>query len=163
MANLIDDLGNALETAIKADTNLRLCFPDPAGSSAYAVEYNSQHTEFAPGIGRCFIRPDGQEIIEDYEESAKSTFRYDIYMQVIDTKGADGRLPQCLQGIANTFKDRGVAILDTHFTDNGSNRLGSSGEVRHTVEVDPLETVNPDAPIVWVRVEIDLWHAMSLS
>lgn len=157
MAQYVTELGNALETAIKANTDLRLCFPDPLGASAYAVEYNAQRTEFVDGVAQCFIRPDGYEIAANgrFDTSALGIFRFEAWMQLIDVKGANGRLAQCLKGIANVFADFGNAVLNTHLTDSGSNRLGKSGEVRHSVAVDPLDAVDPDRPVVRVDVEIE--------
>lgn len=162
MAQFVTELGTALETAFKANTDLRLCFPDPAGSSAYAVEYNVQRTEFLEGVPNCFIRPSGWQLVAETEASARAIFRYEAWMQLLDKRGANGRLAQCLKGIANVFGDRGVAILDTHLTDSGSNRLAKSGECRVTVQVDPLETVDPDRPVIRCDIEIELTHASPL-
>ncbi|MFN3335606.1 MAG: hypothetical protein ACK47M_24170, partial [Caldilinea sp.] len=59
MANVVDDLGNAIEAAFKADADLRACCPDPLGGSAYAIEYGMQRSETLGGAGRCFIRSTG--------------------------------------------------------------------------------------------------------
>lgn len=163
MAQFVTELGTALETAFKADTDLRLCFPDPAGSSAYAIEYNAQRTEFLEGVPQCFIRPNGYEQLQRTEASVRAIFRYTAWMQLLDKKGANGRLAQCLKGLANVFDDSGVAILDTHLTDSGSNRLAKSGECRIAVEVEPLEVVDPDRPVIRADIEIELTHGSALS
>ena len=164
MANFITDLGNALETAFKANTDLRVCFPDPAGGSAYAIEYDAQRLTFRPDIPSAFIRTNGRpRPIESYEGSARSVFPFEAWFQVHDEKSKNSRLAQCLQGLANVFTDNGVAILDTHLTDNGSNRLNKSGEVRAEIDVDPLEVVDPDRPIVRATIEIECTHKTPLQ
>ena len=162
MAQFVTELGTALEVAFKANTDLRLCFPDPAGSSAYAVEYNAQRTEFLQGVPQCFIRPTGKTTPQQAESSARSIFSFEAWCQLKDVKGVSGRLDQCMEGVSNVFKDNGSAILDTHLTDSGSNRLFKSGECRVTPNIDPLEVVDPDQPIVRLDIEIELTHANPL-
>lgn len=164
MAQVVTDFGNALETAFKADTDLRLCFPDPAGSTAYAIEYNQQRTEFLPEIASCFIRAGDYEVGEggEYEASADGIFRFEAWCQVVDSKGANARLAQLLKGLRNVFANSGSAIFETHLTDNGSNVL-DSGEARYTTAVDPLESVDPDRPIVRVDIELQCFHAIPLT
>lgn len=163
MADFVTELGDALATAFRADATLQSVFPDPAGSTSYAIEYNAQRTQFLDGVRQGFIRPAGRQTVEDYEDSARTIFRFEAWFQVVDPKGANNYLDKATQGVHNVLKDKGVAVLDTHLVDSASNRLHKSGEVRGELVNDPLDDVNPDQPIIRVDIEVELTHADPLA
>lgn len=162
MANFITDLGNAIETALKANADIQAVVDKTTDATTYAIEYGTQRTENPENMAHCFIRSEGKTRVEKFEGSQRSVFTFNVFFQLNDVKGANGRLAQCLQGMDNVFIDSGRVVLDTHLTDNGSNRLGASGKIEVTEEVDPVENIDPDRPVAGFAVEIDITHVMPL-
>lgn len=163
MAILIDDLGNALETAFKANADIQAVVGKTASASTYAIAYADQETEHLEGVGHCTIRSEGYEHLTKKEASAHTVFTFDCLFMLVDVQGAGGHVARVQKGINNVFINRGRTVLDTHFTDNGSNRIDKGGEVRVVIEVDPVEGApDPDRPIVRAAVEIEIDHVMPL-
>lgn len=160
MADFVDELGTALQTAFRADTDMQAVFPDPEAGSNYAIEYNSQRTSFVDGVSQGFIRDAGQTPTEghQHEDSARTQFAFEAWFQVNDPRNANKLLSQAQKGIHNVLRDQGVAILDTHLVDSMSNRLNESGTVTGAITIDPLDEVDPDRPIIRVDIVVELTH-----
>ncbi len=149
----IDDLGDAIKTAINAGTFTPL---------SVTATYGDQPTIPVKGV-ICFIRSEGQDVVQQFEESAISVFRYALTLQGIDVRGASDAMSVIGAGLRNVFINHGRTVLDTHLTDAGSNRLGSSGVCRLAGDVLPIGALsNVDAPIYSARVEIEIGHVMPL-
>lgn len=160
MANLGDNIGEALEAAFKAAT-----WGAGLGNTASVlhVEYGVQPVENVAGAsGRCFIRLSGYEQERQFAASALGVWRFQTVFDIVDVMGKDRALTLVQQGLANALSDRGLAVLNTHLSDAGSNRLGKSGEITYTLSVQEPEQ-DVDRPMIVAEIAVRLWHAVPLA
>jgi hypothetical protein len=161
--SFISDLGTALETAFKAGSAY---FGTVLGNTGGAlhVEYGDQPTEWPQGAtGRCVIRDEGFDTLEEYEASARSVFRFICEFQLKDVRGKKRALSVALAGCRSVLVNGGATVLDTHLVDGGSKRLGGSGRITfEPVVADRGTLADEDEPVVEVRVSIDITHVTPL-
>ena len=155
--SFVSDLGEAIATAITSGSS------NFTGIGGLNAEYGDQPKDFNVKTARAYVRSDGHEVLEDYEASAHSIFRFLIFVAVIDVKAANESLGVLQHGLRNVFINSGRTILNTHLTDTGSNRLAKSGECRLTSELEAIDNLeNKDHPMMMCRAEVECWHVMPL-
>ena len=158
MASFVADIGEAIATAITSGSSY---FTAIGGLNA---EYGDQPKDYNVKTGRAYIRSEGMEIISQVTGSARSVFRYSITVALLDVRAANEAMGVVQQGLQNVFANDGNAILNTHLSDSGSNRLVGGGTCRVMPEVTPLEGLtNRDAPIIRARCEVECWHSYPLA
>lgn len=161
--SFISDLGDALEAAFKAGSAYFGTVLGNTGGTLH-VEYGDQPTEWPQGAsGRCIIRDEGFDTLEEYEASARSVFRFLCEFQLKDVRGKKRAVSVALAACRSVLGDGGVAVLDTYLVDAGSKRLGKSGRITfEPVVADRGTLTDEDEPVVEVRVSIDITHATPL-
>lgn len=166
MATFIDDIGEALETAIRANSaSFSGALKSPNGTLACYYDY----TEEAGGNlidndGVCNIRFVNADTIADRESSAQSVFTYLAKFTLFDVAGAGKAIAVARQGMTNTFANRGRTVLETYFTDNGSNWLGKSGRIEWDFTVTPLDQLaDKDHPTAESLIRVVLDHNVPLA
>lgn len=162
MANLANDLGNAIRAVIAANSAL-FSFLGNTGGTLH-VEYVTQPVTYTAGqAGRCVVRPIGYEGDAEnaYAESARGAFQFHCEFDLVDVQGEAVAIAGVSVAMAALFADRGVTLF-TQFTDNGSNRLGASGVVSLDLMLIEVE-LDADRPRVIVPVTVTLWHKVPLA
>lgn len=161
MTTFINDLGKALETAFKAADFTGVL--GKTGANTH-VQYADQPTQWPKGAtGRLNIRTDGFDPIEEYETSARSVFRFLCEFEFKDVRGKRQVLGKALAICRNVLANHGAAVLNTHFTDTGSKRLGGSGAITFAPLVAEADTLaDIDEPTALITVSIDITHGVPL-
>jgi hypothetical protein len=161
--NFIGNLGLALETALKAGAAHFATALGKTGGVVH-VEYADQPKDWPKGAsGRCVIRDDSFDTLEDYETTARTVFKFLLTFELKDVRGKKGALAIALGGLRNVLADSGSAVLDTHLVDTGSKRVGKSGSITFEPVVAEHDTLaDEDEPFVQVRVFIDITHVVPL-
>ena len=166
MANLLDDLGAAMVTTISNASSLFSALGSPGGT--LAVEYEPEgESNYPPGAyGRCLVTlPEDDNAVDavpgtDYDESCQSLIHFDLIFDLRSVKKKQDHRAIIDQAVHATFRDRGSDFFG-NFTDNGSNRLGSSGRVIvGRTESEPGMT---DGSRLRTRVSVLLWHKVPLA
>ena len=159
----ITDLGSALETAFKAGSAHFGTILGNTGGVLH-VEYSDQPITWPKGAtGRCTIRDEGYDTIEEFDTSARSVFRFVLEFELKDVRGKKRALSVALAACRNVLANGGATVLDTHFTDTSSKRLGGSGRIAFDPVVADAGTLeDDDEPVVQVRVSIDITHGVPL-
>jgi len=158
VASLVDDIGEALETALKANAS---SFSGALNSPANVlhVEYNDTPETGNLGGGSCYIRFDAMRNVQEFADSAFTEFTYIARFMLVDVAGKNKALAVVQKGMTNTFAARGATVLDTHFTDSGSNRLGKSGNISWDIAADPIEGLRDyDQAVVNASIRVAMWR-----
>lgn len=160
MASLVDDIGEALETALKANSaSFAGAINSPGGT--LHIEYNDtpENTGNLSGGGSCYIRFDSARDIQAFADSAFTEFTYTARFNLTDLAGKNKALAVVQKGMTNTFAERGATVLSTHFTDNGSNRLGKSGNIAWEIQATPVEGLSDyDQAVITASVRVNMWR-----
>jgi hypothetical protein len=163
MAYFEVNLRNALVAALRADTAFASVMGDSAGTKH--IEGGDQPDLFLSGAaGHAWCRPASQEELESSEDSARTRFRFEVLIQLVDLRGLGEFLGATKQGLRNTLKDKGAAIFATYLTDTHSNRLGGSGEwTLEDLALVPFDQLqDADRPELLATVACELWHKSPL-
>jgi len=164
MAQLEVDLRTALVAAMRANSAIASVVGNATGSLVH-VEGGDMPDLFLQGAqGRVWCRVGGHESQQESDASARTLFSFDVLFDLVDQRGADNALSKAKQGLMQVLADRGATIFSTYFTDNGSNRLGGSGEWKlQNIAVVPWDQQrDPDRPEILATVTCALWHASPL-
>lgn len=164
MANLGVDLRGALVAALRANTTFASILGNSAGTvHAEGGDQPDAFLEGATGVAYC--RDAGIEVVEATEASARTIYRFEVRIVLVDIRGVANALATAQMGLANALINKGATVFSTYFTDNGSNRLGGSGEWRvEDLSIVPLEgLLDPDRPEIAAIVACELWHGMALA
>lgn len=165
MANLETDLRSALVSALRADSFVASVLGNASGSLVH-VEAGDQPDLFLEGAaGRIWCRSAGHQVIQQHETSARTRFRFDVLIDLVDLRGASNSMAVFKQGLVNVLADQGSAIFTTYFTDNGSNRLGGSGVwLLEDLAIVPFDQQrDPDRPELLATIACELWHSTPLA
>lgn len=129
MANLLDDLGNALVAAAR-DTISHLVanLDEDTADSAIAIEYTLVPQKY-DSAAHGQVVPDGVELLRKFRRSAQIRVNYRVAFLLKDERGAQNVVPEVQVGIINAWGDGGYDLFANHFTDNGSNMGAKNGEV----------------------------------
>lgn len=161
MASLVDDIGEGLETAFKANGASFAGAIDAPGNT-YLFEYNDtpENTDGNAVEGACcYIRFESARDIEAYADSALTEFTYVARFKLKDLAGKNKALSVIQKGMTNTFAERGYTVLNTHFTDNGSNRLGKSGNIAWEIQAQPIDGLRDyDQAVIDASVRVTMWR-----
>lgn len=164
MALLEVDLRTALVAALRANTALASVLGNASGSLVH-VEGSDMPDLFLQGAqGRVWCRVADHETLEEFEVSAKTRFRFDVLIDLVDMRGTANALSTARQGIMQALADKGAGIFTTYFTDNGSNRLGGSGvwNLENIAVVPYDQQRDPDRPEILATIACELWHVSPL-
>ena len=164
MANLVNDIGNALKATIAAASSAFTAL-DTTGSTLH-VEYATKRSTQFPDANRCLILPSDPDPIDgtDYDASAQTQFNYVLMFELLDVDDATKSRQVIQQAVMGAFRDRGADVY-SNFTDNGSNLPAGAFRV---VTGQPIETTTPEDEaaerysLEWpggVRV----WHKVPLA
>lgn len=162
MSNLQDDIGAAIVATIQAASSRFTSLASPGGT--IACEYRAEDNTNMPAgaYGRCIVTPVAEDPVPgtEYDESCESAFVYDLVFALSAKQTSHTSRSAIYQAVHGTFRDRGAEAL-ANLTDNGSNRLGSSG----VIEVGDLieEPSAPDAPVFRVRLTVFMWHKVPMA
>ncbi len=162
---LVDDIGNALRTAINAGAAHFGTAIGKTGANLH-VEYGMQSINWPKGAtGRCQIWYESEvnERANQLPTSARSTFRFRLAFELRDTLGKKHAESIVQQGLKNVLNDAGEAVFNTHLVDTGTNRLGKGGEIAWELDAERNADVDPDQPIVFVAVDATLTHKTPLE
>ena len=160
MANIIQDLGSAIKTTIQNASARFTALDSPEGT--LLVEYSDDEPVASiAGRSRCVISPLDPEPVPgtSYDLSVQTVFRYQLRFELRDVKNGGSAKSVIWQALTGTFSDRGAEMFG-NFTDNGSNRLGSSG----VVSLGPItnESMGPDHPVIVAELIVSMWHVVPL-
>lgn len=118
--------------------------------------------ESVAGGSRCVISPLEHDPVPgtNYDESMQTLFRYELRFELQDRKNGSSARSVIQQALYGTFGDRGAEMF-SNFTDNGSNRLGSSG----VVSIGPItsEEMGHDNPIIVAELIVSMWHIVPMA
>lgn len=158
MASLVDDIGEALETALKANaSSFSGAVNSPGGT--LDIEYNDTPEGGNLRGGSCYIRFESQRDVEAYADSALTEFSYIAKFDLVDVAGKNKALAVVQKGMTNTFAERGYTVLNTHFTDSGSNRLGKSGAIAWDIQVTPIDGLRDyDHAVIEAGIRVTMWR-----
>lgn len=159
MASLVDDIGEALETALKANASSFSGALSAPGNTLLVSYNDTNEVGNAVAGSHCYIRFDSARDVEAYADSALTEFSYTAKFMLTDVAGKNKALAVVQKGMTNTFAERGYTVLNTHFTDNGSNRLGKSGAIAWDVQVTPVEGLRDyDQAEVSAAIRVTMWR-----
>lgn len=158
---MIQDLGGAIKTTIQNASARFTALDSPGGT--LLVEYSDDEAVASiAGRSRCVISPLDHEPVPgtNYDESMQSVFRYELRFELQDRKNGSSARSVIQQALYGTFGDRGAEMFG-NFTDNGSNRLGSSG----VVSIGPVVSENQgfDNPVIVAELIVSMWHIVPLA
>lgn len=158
MASLIDDIGEALELALKGNaSSFSGAVNSPGGT--LDIEYNDTPEGGNLRGGSCYIRFESMRNIQEFEASAFTEFTYVAKFDLVDVAGKNKALSIAQKGMTNTFAARGATVFTTYFTDNGSNRLGSSGAITWDIAADPIPALRDyDHAVINANIRVALWR-----
>lgn len=161
MANLINDLGNAIKSAITA-ASARFTTLGNTGGTLHVEYADAEAVTFPAGAaGRCLVSFVDAQHTQVYAESGETTFRFLLSFDLVDVMGSAKARAVTTQAVWSTFGDRGAEMW-AQFTDNGSNRLGKSG----VVLIDSISASvdgSSDRPVVEAVLAVSLWHKLPLA
>lgn len=158
MADFVANLGEAFVTAMDANDS---AFPLGQTGSTLHAEYGDQPKDYNVGAtGRCYIRFERMEIIQQFEASARVRLSYLATFHLRDVQGKDGAVSLVNNGLSTVFVNHGRTFLETYFTstDLGSNRLARGGRVDFEVQAKPFDqNDNADNPEVTATLAFEGW------
>lgn len=128
------------------------------------AEYASNEVNYNRGAaGTCLVRPLEEEPVggTEYAESCESIFAFELDFGLVDVLDANNARTSVQQALRTMLRDRGAQVF-ANLTDNGSNRLGSSGTVRLAGLVIE-QTDDPDRPTLLARVEVRCWVKLAAA
>lgn len=166
MANVIDDLANALKTTISNASSAFSALGSPGGTLAVEYEPESE-SNYAPGAyGRCLVcLPEDEGAVDpiegtDYDESCQSLFNFELKFELRSVRKKQDHRAIIEQALHGALRDRGADFWG-NFTDNGSNRLGSSGKVLVGRTLNEPGVI--DGSRLRTRVSVLMWHKTPLA
>lgn len=160
MASLVDDIGEMLELALKGNASSFSGAVNSPGGTLH-IEYNDtpEATGNMSGGGSCYIRFDGARDIQAFADSAFTEFTYTARFNLTDLAGKNKALAVVQKGMTNTFAGRGYTALETYFTDNGSNRLGKSGNIAWEIQATPIDGLSDyDQAVITAGIRVNMWR-----
>lgn len=162
MANLMDDIGAAVVQTIKDNASLFTSVGATGG--VLHVEYKApDNTQLPAGAaGRIVVSPVAQNPVDgtEFEESAESQFDYDLLIDIRGVRTSHTVRTAVMQALHSSFRENGAAMF-SDLTDNGTNRLGASGEARLGA-LQERDTV-PDMARVTVPLTVFCWHKLPMA
>lgn len=163
MANsLLENLGVALQAAFRANAHIAAVVGNKDGSTPH-IEYAEQPIDFIQtGKGVIHIRPLEQEVVNDFEISGRTIFRYEMIFYGFDVRSQGTVVALLLRGLRNVFVNHGRTLLQAYLTDSGSNRLGASGEARVGALTPVPAESDQDLPVMQALIEIECDHVIPL-
>ena len=169
---LLDDLGAGVETAMKSVD----FFDDVVGGNLantnQAIFYWPKKRDGTVGaLGQCRIVPEDYVRDRNLPQSKFGEFSFLVTFDFNDTEARDTMSVTALQALQRIFDSgNGLALLNTHFVDNGvvdgdgnQNRLGKGGTVE--LEPDPLIPIDDQTrsiKSVAYRLTVGVWHRDNL-
>lgn len=162
VANFADDLGAAIVTTINGLSSAFSALGNTGGT--LHAEYAGQDVNYNRGAsGNCLVRPGEEDPVEgtEYTESCQSIFPFTLDFGLVDVNDANNARTSVQQAMRTAFRDRGTQLF-ANLTDNGSNRLGSSGYVR-LGQVVLEDTGDPDRPRLLARLEVKCWVKLAAA
>lgn len=171
MANLLDDLGNALVAAARDTvTHLVANLDEDTADSAIAIEYTLIPVKYE-SARHAEVAPDGVEILRKFRGSAHIRVHYRVSFLLEDSGGKQNVTPEVLVGMINAWGDGGYDLFKNHFTDAGSNMGAKNGDVELLGKAqifggDPdraQDGQDYNYPVVVQDVAITVWTAWPMT